>query len=81
MQAREQGGNRPLLAGQHQVGTDIRERREDEAAQVQAWVGDHDFLSLVERPGLLRGGHGWLLQPGIPAEMIGDNICSIQSTC
>jgi hypothetical protein len=46
-----------------------------------ALVQEHDFLSLVERPGLLRGGHGWLLQPGMPVEMIGENKCSIQGTC
>jgi hypothetical protein len=35
-----------------------------------ALVQEHDFLSLVERPGLLRGGFGWLLQPGEPAEAV-----------
>ena len=44
-------------------------------------VREHDFLSLVERPGLLRGGFGWLLQPGKPAEMVGENRCSIRGTC
>ena len=44
-------------------------------------VREHDFLSLVERPGLLRGGHGWLLQPGMPVEMVGENKCSIRGTC
>ena len=44
-------------------------------------VREHDFLSLVERPGLLRGGLGWLLQAGMPAEMVGENRCSIQGTC
>ena len=47
----------------------------------EALVGDHDFLSLVERPGLLREGLGWLLQPGMPAEMVGENRCGIQGTC
>ena len=32
-------------------------------------VTEYDFLSLVERPGLLRADSGWLLQPGKPAEM------------
>jgi len=44
-------------------------------------VREHDFLSLVERPGLLRGGLGWLLQRGKPAEMVGENKCSIRGTC
>ena len=44
-------------------------------------VREHDFLSLVERPGLLRGGLGWLLQAGMPAEMVGETKCSIQGTC
>ena len=44
-------------------------------------VWEHDFLSLVERPGLLRGGPGWLLQPGKPAEMVGENKCGIRGTC
>jgi len=44
-------------------------------------VREHDFLSLVERPGLLRGGPGWLLQPGKPAEMVGENKCGIRGTC
>lgn len=39
----------------------------------EALVREYDFLSLVERPGLLRGGLGWLLQPGRPAEMVGEN--------
>ena len=30
---------------------------------------DYDFLSLVERPGLLRAASGWILEPGKPAEM------------
>lgn len=46
-----------------------------------ALVQEHDFLSLVERPGLLRGGLGWLLQPGMPAEMVGENKWCIQGTC
>ncbi|PYV99379.1 MAG: hypothetical protein DMG89_07745 [Acidobacteria bacterium] len=32
-------------------------------------VHEYDFLSLVERPGLLRAGSGWILEPGKPAEM------------
>jgi hypothetical protein len=32
-------------------------------------VQEYDFLSLVERPALLRAGPGWLLEPGKPAEM------------
>ena len=32
-------------------------------------VREYDFLSLVERPGLLRATPGWLLEPGKPAEM------------
>jgi hypothetical protein len=32
-------------------------------------VHEYDFLSLVERPGLLRAGAGWLLEPRKPAEM------------
>ncbi len=32
-------------------------------------VHEYDFLSLVERPGLLRAGAGWLLEPCEPAEM------------
>jgi hypothetical protein len=44
-------------------------------------VREHDFLSLVERPGLLRGGLGGLLQPGMPAEMVGENKCRTQGTC
>ena len=31
---------------------------------------EYDFLSLVERPALLRAKSGWSLQPGKPAEMI-----------
>ena len=44
-------------------------------------VREHDFLSLVERPGLLRSGPGWMLQAGMPAEMVGENKCSIRGTC
>src|SRR5207253_1017007 len=32
-------------------------------------VRKYDFLSLVERPGLLRANPGWLLEPGRPAEL------------
>jgi len=32
-------------------------------------VHEYDFLTLVERPGLLRASSGWLLEPGTPAEM------------
>lgn len=32
-------------------------------------VHDSDLLSLVERPALLRGSSGWLLEPGKLAEM------------
>jgi len=32
-------------------------------------VREYDFLSLVERPGLLRANSGWLLEPCRPAEM------------
>jgi hypothetical protein len=32
-------------------------------------VHEYDFLSLVERPGLLRANAGWLLEPGRPAEL------------
>jgi hypothetical protein len=32
-------------------------------------VHEYDFLSLVERPGLLRATPGWLLEPRTPAEM------------
>jgi hypothetical protein len=34
-------------------------------------VREYDFLSLVERPGLLRATPGWLLEPRKPAEMAG----------
>lgn len=49
--------------------------------EFEALVRDYDFLSLVERPGLLRGGFGWLLQPGKPAETVGENKGSVQGTC
>lgn len=32
-------------------------------------VREYDFLSLVERPALLRACPGWCLEPGKPAEM------------
>lgn len=32
-------------------------------------IREYDFLSLVERPGLLSAKQGWLLEPGRPAEM------------
>lgn len=32
-------------------------------------VNEYDFLSLVERPGLMRATPGWLLEPRQPAEM------------
>jgi hypothetical protein len=32
-------------------------------------IHEYDFLSLVERPGLLTATPGWLLEPGKPAEM------------
>jgi hypothetical protein len=44
-------------------------------------VRERDFLSLVERPGLLRSGLGWLLQPGKPAEMFVESEGSIRGTC
>jgi hypothetical protein len=33
-------------------------------------VHEYDFLSLVERPALLRVEAGWLLEPGRQAEMV-----------
>jgi hypothetical protein len=33
-------------------------------------VREYDFLSLVERPGLLRAKQGWLLEPGKKAETL-----------
>jgi hypothetical protein len=33
-------------------------------------VHEYDFLSLVERPALLRVDAGWLLEPGRQAEMV-----------
>lgn len=32
-------------------------------------VREYDFLSLVERPGLIKAPPGWILEPGRPAEM------------
>ena len=32
-------------------------------------VHEYDFLSLVERPGLMKAASGWILEPGKPAEM------------
>ena len=32
-------------------------------------IHEYDFLSLVERPGLLKAAPGWILEPGKPAEM------------
>jgi hypothetical protein len=49
--------------------------------EFEALVRDHDFLSLVERPGLLRGGCRWLLRPGKPAETAGATKCSSKGTC
>ena len=34
-------------------------------------VDEYDFLSLVERPGLLKADAGWRLEPSKPAEMAG----------
>lgn len=34
-------------------------------------VDEYEFLSLVERPGLLGADAGWLLEPRKPAEMAG----------
>lgn len=39
------------------------------ASDFDLLVNEYDFLSLVERPGLLRATPGWLLEPGKPAEM------------
>jgi hypothetical protein len=47
----------------------------------EALVREYDFLSLVERPGLLQGGLGWLLQRGRPAEMVSENKGSVRGTC
>jgi hypothetical protein len=47
----------------------------------EALVREYDFLSLVERPGLLKGGLGWLLQADKPAEMVGANKRSIRGAC
>jgi len=38
-------------------------------AEFDLLVHEYDFLSLVERPGLLRAEAGWLLEPRKPAEM------------
>lgn len=32
-------------------------------------IHEYDFLTLVERPGLLKATPGWMLEPGKPAEM------------
>jgi len=32
-------------------------------------VQEYDFLSLVERPALLKASAGWFLEPGKPAEI------------
>jgi hypothetical protein len=32
-------------------------------------IHEYDFLSLVERPGLLRANPGWILEPRQPADM------------
>ena len=32
-------------------------------------IHEYDFLSLVERPGLLKAARGWILEAGKPAEM------------
>ena len=39
------------------------------ASDFDLLVHEYDFLSLVERPALLRASPGWLLEPGKPAEM------------
>lgn len=39
------------------------------ASDFDLLVHEHDILSLVERPGLLRATPGWILEPGRPAEM------------
>jgi hypothetical protein len=49
--------------------------------EFETLVRDYDFLSLVERPGLLKSGLGWLLQLGQPAETVGATKCSIRGTC
>jgi len=41
------------------------------ASDFDLLVREYDFLSLVERPGLLRADVGWLLEPRRPAEMAG----------
>jgi hypothetical protein len=45
------------------------------------WWGSTTSSALVERPGLLRSGPGWLLLPGRAAEMFGENKCGIRGTC
>ncbi len=44
------------------------------ASDFDLLVNEYDFLSLVERPGLLRAEAGWLLEPRKPAEMAG-SLC------
>ena len=44
-------------------------------------VREYDFLSLVERPGLLKAQPGWLLEPGRPAEMASRPECRVANTC
>ena len=39
------------------------------ASDFDLLVREYDFLSLVERPGLLRADSGWLLEPGKQSEM------------
>lgn len=39
------------------------------ASDFDRLVHEYDFLSLVERPGLLSAVSGWILEPGKPAEM------------
>jgi hypothetical protein len=39
------------------------------ASDFDLLVTEYDFPSLVERPALLSGDCGWLLEPGKPAEM------------
>jgi len=40
-------------------------------------VHEYDFLTLVERPGLLRASSGWVLEPGKPAEMAAPQMSSL----
>ena len=44
------------------------------ASDFDMLVNEYDFLSLVERPGLLRAEAGWLLEPRKAAEMAG-SLC------